>query len=144
LGYIESQNTLTQMQNNTNRVQYEQGRQNLGGTSLGKDAFLRLLLAQLQHQDPTDPVSDKEFIAQQAQFTQIEKLDELNANLSKSNQIAQASSMVGKTVEIQRSDGSKFTGRIDSVQIDNQGVGLRIGDETYTPNQIIQIFAPQA
>jgi flagellar basal-body rod modification protein FlgD len=46
--------------------------------TLGQDAFLRLLLTQLQHQDPTKPMQDTEFIAQLAQFSQLEKLTEIS------------------------------------------------------------------
>lgn len=44
---------------------------------LGSDAFLSLLVTQLQHQDPTNPMADAEFISQLATFTQVEKLTEI-------------------------------------------------------------------
>lgn len=44
---------------------------------LGRDAFLRLLVTQLQHQDPTKPQADGEFLAQLAQFSALEKLSEI-------------------------------------------------------------------
>lgn len=44
---------------------------------MGSDAFLNLLVAQLQHQDPTNPMADSEFIAQLATFSQVEKLTEI-------------------------------------------------------------------
>jgi flagellar basal-body rod modification protein FlgD len=48
---------------------------------LGQDAFLKLLVTQLQHQDPTKPQADGEFIAQLAQFSALEKLTEMSKTL---------------------------------------------------------------
>ena len=50
--------------------------------SLGKDAFLQLLVTQLQHQDPTQPKADGEFIAQLAQFSSLEQLTEIQKTLA--------------------------------------------------------------
>jgi flagellar basal-body rod modification protein FlgD len=50
-------------------------------TALGQDAFLKLLLTQLQHQDPTQPMKDTEFIAQLAQFSQLEKLTDISQSV---------------------------------------------------------------
>jgi len=64
-----------------------------GGTSaLGKDEFLNLLVKQLQYQDPLEPSSDTEFIAQMAQFSSLEQMQNLNDTFS----TFQAYSMVGK------------------------------------------------
>ncbi len=49
--------------------------------TLGQDAFLRLLITQLENQDPTKPKDDTEFIAQLATFSQLEKLTEISASL---------------------------------------------------------------
>lgn len=49
--------------------------------SLGQDAFLKLLVTQLQYQDPTQPKNDTEFIAQLAQFSSLEKLTEISASI---------------------------------------------------------------
>ena len=48
---------------------------------LGQDAFLQLLVTQLQHQDPTKPQADAEFIAQLAQFSSLEKLTQIAASV---------------------------------------------------------------
>ena len=71
---------------------------------LGKNEFLKLLVAQLNNQDPLNPKENGDFIAQLAQFSSVEGLDNLNnsftdlASSLKSNQALQASAMVGRSV----------------------------------------------
>jgi flagellar basal-body rod modification protein FlgD len=50
-------------------------------TALGRDAFLQLLVTQMQHQDPTQPKADGEFIAQLAQFSSLEQLTQMQKTL---------------------------------------------------------------
>jgi len=52
-----------------------------GQSALGRDAFLKLLITQLQHQDPTQPQTDQEFIVQLATFSQLEQLTAINKSL---------------------------------------------------------------
>lgn len=74
-------------------------------SGLGMDAFLQLLVTQLQHQDPLDPMDDKEFVAELAQFSSLEQLTEINTgidNLLKEGQQQQmigAVNFMGKSVE---------------------------------------------
>jgi flagellar basal-body rod modification protein FlgD len=68
---------------------------------LGKDEFLQLLVAQLKYQDPLEPTSSDEFIATSAQFTVVEKLDELTKqgeNTALINSLTTAGSLVGREV----------------------------------------------
>lgn len=72
---------------------------------MGKDDFLNLLVAQLQHQDPLSPLDSTDFTAQLAQFTSLEQLNNINAGLERlqkdqaSLKNAQAIDLIGKTVE---------------------------------------------
>jgi flagellar basal-body rod modification protein FlgD len=53
-----------------------------GENSLGQDAFLKLLVTQLQHQDPTNPMDNSQFIAQLATFSSLEKLSTISTQVS--------------------------------------------------------------
>jgi flagellar basal-body rod modification protein FlgD len=71
--------------------------------NLGKDDFLKLLITQLSHQDPTAPMQDKEFIAQMAQFSSLEQMTSMAADFSKLTSMltgSEASSALGKNVEL--------------------------------------------
>lgn len=65
-----------------------------GGTAaknaLGQDAFLTLLVTQMQHQDPTEPMDNSAFIAQLAQFSSLEQLQQMNKSLTTISQFYSA------------------------------------------------------
>lgn len=75
--------------------------------ALGKDAFLKLLVTQMQHQNPLDPQDNGQFIAQLAQFSSLEGIQTLNSSVNAimsgmgSSQALQASSLVGRSVIVQ-------------------------------------------
>ncbi|WP_050181449.1 flagellar hook assembly protein FlgD [Domibacillus robiginosus] len=65
-----------------------------GNSALGKDEFLKILMAQLQNQDPMNPVEDKDFIAQMAQFTSLEQMVNMTTMVEKMVQAQTASQMI--------------------------------------------------
>src|SRR6476659_4748934 len=76
---------------------------------LGKDDFLKLLVSQLQHQDPMNPVDDKDFMGQMAQFTSVEQLTNMATaidRMSTASQSTQSIALIGKTVDWKKEDGS--------------------------------------
>ena len=79
----------------------------LPNQSLGKEDFLKILLTQLAHQDPTAPMEDKEFIAQMAQFSSLEQMNNMAADFAKMAQmlkVTEASGVLGKAVELSNGD----------------------------------------
>lgn len=93
-------------------------------TTLGKDDFLKLLVGQLQHQDPLAPSQDTEFIGQMAQFAQLEQ----ESNTAKSTgeiseQLGRTSALglIGKTVSYTDADKTIKTGVVQQVDIGADG-----------------------
>lgn len=91
---------------------------------LGRDVFLQLLTTQLQNQDPLSPQENSEFVAQLAQFTQVESLDSLSNSFEEftgsflSNQALQASSLVGTSVTVPTSKALLTTDGIVSGSVE--------------------------
>jgi flagellar basal-body rod modification protein FlgD len=89
-----------------------------GGTNgLDRDDFLKLLITQLQHQDPTSPVDDKDFIAQMAQFSSLEQITNMSTGFQKMSgllQSSEAAQVLGKTVELHDGD-NLVQGVVDKV-----------------------------
>ncbi len=75
------QSTISQIQSAAATAQ-QQSASSSQSTSLGKDDFLKLLTTQLQQQDPTQPMDNTAFVAQLAQFSALEQMSNVNANLT--------------------------------------------------------------
>lgn len=102
-----------------------------GTTSLGKDAFLQLLVAQMQYQDPLEPSSDTEWISQLATFSSLEEMQNMSSTLASS----QAFSMVGKTVSITTENGSK-EGVVDFVTKSGNKTYVSVDGEKYEVDKV--------
>lgn len=111
---------------------------------LGKDDFLKLLIAQLQHQDPTKPLEDKEFIAQMAQFSSLEQMKQVNDTLSLLNQgflVNQTLALLGTEVNIQTPYGIE-NGIVDSVVFEAGIPKVSVNGNLYPTSFIFSIGLP--
>jgi len=85
--------------------------------NLDKDDFLKILITQLQHQDPSKPMEDREFIAQMAQFSSLEQMTNMSrqfTELSAALKGSQAMNLIGRDVEILQGD-TLVAGTVDAV-----------------------------
>lgn len=84
---------------------YRKPTKQTGNSELGKDAFLQLLITQLQHQDPTNPMDDREFISQMAQFSSLEQMQNMTKAIEsllssqQQSQMMNYATFIGKEVK---------------------------------------------
>ncbi|MDF2607380.1 MAG: flagellar hook assembly protein FlgD [Bacillales bacterium] len=109
---------------------------------LGKDDFLKLLMTQMQNQDPLNPMQDKDYIAQMATFSSLEQLTNMNTMLenfftySAENSLIQYSDMIGKKIDytdvVTKEDGTTEAttgnGTVKSVHFKDYKVMLELED----------------
>lgn len=111
-----------------------------GTSELGKDAFLQLLVAQMKYQDPLNPTSDTEYIAQLAQFSQLEQMQ----NLAATNENTQMLSLVGKEVcvSVENADGSVSykDGTVSAVTVSGGKAYLEVDGSLYESDKLVQVY----
>ena len=97
---------------------------------MGRDTFLKLMVAQLRNQDPMNPQDSAEFLAQTAQFTSLEKLETLTQQTGQAlaAQMAfGASALVGRSVTFLGEDGTtEVAGTVDTVRFGATGPVLSV------------------
>ncbi len=110
---------------------------------LGKDDFLKLLMVQMQYQDPLDPMMDQEFVAQMAQFSSLEQMLQLNQNFSdyqKMQQYSQLSSLINQEVTARHPEtGDEFSGTVTGISFGDEKPVLRIGEVQVELDRLISI-----
>ncbi len=114
--------------------------QTTGDQALDQNAFLKLLVTQLTNQDPLNPQDQSQFLAQLAQFSTVEGVN----NMATSESHLQASTMLGRTVDatiVNNNVPQSVTGKVISVRWDNQGVhlGLDSTNADITMDQITDV-----
>ncbi|MBD5519705.1 MAG: flagellar hook capping protein [Lachnospiraceae bacterium] len=111
-------------------------------STVDKDQFLQLLVAQMKYQDPLEPTSNTEYISQYATFSELEQMQNMSASL----ELARASSLVGQTVlmEVTDSQGRTTTvqGNVDYVVYENNKAYLSINGELYSMDDLSTVADP--
>jgi flagellar basal-body rod modification protein FlgD len=89
---------------------------------LGQNDFLKLMVAQLQAQNPLEPGNSNEFVNELAQFTQVEQV----TNLANANELSSAVGLIGHKVTYDNASGEPTSGTVQSVQSDSSGTTVTV------------------
>ncbi|MBK5251275.1 MAG: flagellar biosynthesis protein FlgD [Peptostreptococcaceae bacterium] len=111
------------------------------GQKLGKNEFFQILAAQLQFQDPMEGGDNSEYVAQLAQFSALEQMENLNlaiADLKNNQNLLFGSQMIGKTVEVV-GENEIVKGEVQSVRVRESGLYIVVGDQEYVAEDILNM-----
>jgi flagellar basal-body rod modification protein FlgD len=114
--------------------------------ALGKDEFMKLLMAQLQHQDPMKPMDDQAFIAQVAQFSSLDQLTALNKTVGAmfdAQRLTEASAMIGKVVTALDADGEHVTAQVTAAGLEDGKAVLHLGTTKVTLDKVTAVAADE-
>lgn len=111
------------------------------GVSVDTGTFLKLLCAQLQYQDPLEPLTDTQFVTQLAQMTSLEQMQQMNTALTG----AQAYDLIGKNVYAETIDQTTgitnaYLGRVDSVVIRDGTPYIVMGNTALSVSDVQRIY----
>ena len=113
--------------------------------TLDRDAFLKMLITELQNQDPMAPMEDKDFIAQLAQFSTLEQMQKMSQgfdDLSQGTSQSQALSLIGRWVDYPdpNDTSTSLTAMVDSVTMESGVPMLHVGSSTIDLADIQKIY----
>lgn len=123
---------------------------NEGATGLGQlgtDLFLELLIAQMQNQNPLEPMDGAALMQQTSQLANVEaiqKMSELQTHVVGLSQFASATTMIGRTVQADDPILGPVEGVVTAVSTSPSGAVLRIGDRDISIDDVISVSASEA
>ncbi len=100
--------------------------------AISQEDFIELFLAQLNFQDPLEPLNNREFLAQLAQFSSLEQTRQTNENLEgllAMNSSNQALDLLGRDVEVLTQNNSNFSGVVEAIHYNQAGAQLTVQSE---------------
>lgn len=113
---------------------------------VGKDDFLKLLITQLRYQDPLNPIDDREFVAQMAQFSSLEQMQNMNKLLevfTGTQQVismfAQATNLIGCKVKVDNGEGEAKEGMVEAVRFSQQGPVIIVDGKDYSLADLLEV-----
>lgn len=137
---MEVNSVLSSYQVTTNTAGANTARSN----ELDSSQFMQILLAQLTHQNPLEPMDNAEMMSQFSQLNSLQELRGINTSMeavSASSQTTYLSSLIGKIVKASRADGKIIEGVVEGVVTDVENPQVLIGDERVDLIDVLEIKA---
>lgn len=110
------------------------------GSALDKDDFLMLLVTQMKYQDPLEPESNTEYVAQLAQFSSLEQMQNLNSTATNTS----AYTLVGKQVRIMETSDTgaerEVQGMVEYVKMENNKPYVSVNGEMFSYDDIVEVI----
>lgn len=108
-------------------------------STMDKDAFLQLLVAQMKYQDPLEPTSNTEYISQYATFSELEQMQNMSATL----ELSRAANLVGQTVVVESTDDNGRTtsdmGVVDYISYENSKAMVWVNGSSYSLDDVVEV-----
>src|SRR4051812_26397599 len=114
---------------------------------LKAEDFIKMMVTQLQQQDPMEPASNDQLLAQMSQISQLQSNTDLTTSLKgmvQQNQIGSAAALIGKTVQGMDDQNNAITGQVTSVQVTSDGAKLQLDNGQLLPMTRVTSIGPGA
>lgn len=102
--------------------------------TLGQNAFLQLMVTQMQNQDPLSPTDSSQFLSQLAQFTSLEQMTNVatqEQQVSQTLSVLEAHQLLGTNVTVQNADGTTVSGSVSSIKFSDGTPQLVVNGTAY-------------
>lgn len=113
-----------------------------GFEGYGSTQFMQMLMAQLTHQNPMEPMNDSEMMNQFVQLNSLSELQSIKSAIGQvveSNQTGYAASLIGKKVKAFSEDGQAVEGIVDSVTVLNGAIQLQVGENKIPLTSVTEV-----
>jgi len=115
---------------------------------INAEDFMKIMIKELQQQDPTEPVSSKDLLTQISQISNLQSATELSQtlkDLAASQKLGSASSLLGKVVHGVTSEGKDLSGMVTGVKLENDNVYLELDSgEQMDMNYVTEVYGKDA
>lgn len=115
------------------------------GTNIDPQAFLKLLVTQLQYQDPTSPADMSSFMTQTATLTEVQTMSSMSTALTSlltAQQTQAATDLIGKSVTYLDGNGAKVTGTVSGATLGTDGATLKVDGVLVSLAKVLEVNAP--